>query len=354
MITEAHGNLLEADVDALVNTVNTTGVMGKGIALQFRRTFPEMFKAYERAAKAGDVCLGRMHVWESGSMARPKLVINFPTKGHWKARSRLADIQAGLEDLVRVVEERGIESIALPPLGCGNGGLEWRAVEPLIRNAFDALPDVTVHVFAPEGAPAAAQMATNTRRPNLTVGRAALVDIVQRYGERSFEVSLIEVQKLMYFLQAAGQDLKLNYEKGRYGPYADNLRFVLRTIEGHYLVGYGDGSKPVQSGEPLVVLPGAAEEARRVLEASRDTIRRIDDVLALADGFESAYAMELLATVHWVATVDDPGAATDCGRVAELVASWSPRKQGMFGADHVGPAWERLRDDGWLERRAVR
>jgi O-acetyl-ADP-ribose deacetylase (regulator of RNase III) len=150
-ITEAHGNLLDADVDALVNTVNTVGVMGKGIALQFRRAYPAMYDAYEHAAKAGQLELGRMHVWPTGAPAAPRYVINFPTKGHWRARSRLDDVERGLHDLVRVVRELRIRSLALPPLGCGNGGLEWHEVEPRIRAVLAVLdPDVQVLLYPPE------------------------------------------------------------------------------------------------------------------------------------------------------------------------------------------------------------
>ena len=163
MITEAHGDLLDADADALVNTVNTVGVMGKGIALQFKRAFPEMFRAYARAAKAGDVELGRMHVWPTGQMTGPRYVINFPTKGHWRASSRLADIERGLDDLVRVVRELRITSVALPPLGCGNGGLDWADVEPRIRHALTAVPDVDIVLYPPGEAPPTAQRCTAPR-----------------------------------------------------------------------------------------------------------------------------------------------------------------------------------------------
>ena len=133
MITEASGNLLEADVDALVNTVNTVGVMGKGIALQFKRAYPEMFMAYARAAKRGELSLGRMHVWETGLMTGPRFIINFPTKGHWGSKSRVDDIALGLDALVETIRDLRITSIAIPPLGCGEGGLDWRVVEPLIH-----------------------------------------------------------------------------------------------------------------------------------------------------------------------------------------------------------------------------
>lgn len=347
MITEAHGNLLDADVDALVNTVNTVGVMGKGIALQFKRAYPDMFRAYARAAKAGDIELGRVQVWPTGQLTGPRYVINFPTKGHWRAPSRLPDIERGLDDLVRVVGELKITSLALPPLGCGNGGLDWADVEPRIRAALAAVPDVDVVVYPPGETPAAQQMRTATARPNMTPARAALIRLLTRYTDRALEASLIEVQKLLYFLQQAGEPLRLDYVKGRYGPYADNLRHTLTTLEGHYTVGFGDGSAKVTVAEPLRVLAGADAEADTVLADHPETQARIDRVLALADGFESAYGMELLATVHWLASTDGEAHA-DPDRAAELVQSWSPRKGRMFTADHARTAWTALRERGWL------
>jgi O-acetyl-ADP-ribose deacetylase (regulator of RNase III) len=151
MIEIAQGILLEALVEALVNTVNTKGIMGKGIALQFKQAFPEMFRDYENACKAGGVRLGKMHVFDLGGLTgNPRWIINFPTKGHWRERSRLTDIEAGLEDLVTTILRLGIRSIALPPLGCGNGGLNWAEVRPRIEGAFANLPDVNVLLFEPE------------------------------------------------------------------------------------------------------------------------------------------------------------------------------------------------------------
>ncbi|MEZ5264669.1 MAG: macro domain-containing protein [Acidimicrobiales bacterium] len=345
---EGHGNLLESPTEALVNTVNTVGIMGKGIALQFKRAYPAMFKAYEAACKRGEVEIGRMHVWHTGSLTGPRYIINFPTKRHWKARSRLDDIRAGLVDLTRVLAEHRIESVAVPPLGCGNGGLDWNDVAPLIRRAFEALPEVDVLVFPPAGAPTADEMVTGTERPRLTLGKAALVTLIADYGDRALEVSLVEVQKLMYFLQVAGEPLRLNYAKGRYGPYADNLRHSLIASEGHFLTGFGDGSRQVPVTEPLRPPPGAAAEAAAVLAEYPDTRERIERVLDLADGFETAYSMELLATVHWLATHDAPESAEDAQRLGELVREWSSRKRGLFGQRHVEIAWERLRRDAWI------
>lgn len=348
MIHESHGNLLDSDAEALVNTVNTVGVMGKGIALQFRRRFPDMFRVYERAAKRREVRLGQMHVWDTGAMTGPRLVINFPTKGHWRARSRLSDIEAGLADLVRVVREKSISSIAVPPLGCGSGGLDWAEVKPLIESAFEQLPDVDVRIFPPEGAPDAADMTTRTVRPAMTVMKAAFITTMRRYSEIALDVSLIEVQKLMYFLQVAGEDMCLGYTKGHYGPYADNLRKALRSMEGHFITGFGDGSKSVQEAEPIELLPGVSDEADRVLDSYPDTVARIERVIRLSEGFESAYGMELLASVHWVATHENAEAAADPDVAAKLVGTWNARKHRMMGPDHVAKAWSHLRDERWL------
>lgn len=348
MITQASGNLFDAQVDALVNTVNTVGVMGKGIALQFRRAYPAMYREYAKAAKAGDIRLGRMHVWTNDeALTGPRYIINFPTKGHWKARSRLADVEAGLDDLAKVVQHLGITSIAVPPLGCGNGGLDWSRVRPLIERTFAALPDVDTRVYPPAGAPQAADMLNHTRRPRWTVGKAALVDLIARYGERTLDVSIIEVQKLMYFLQEAGEPLRLDYQKGRYGPYADNLQKVLQAVEGHFLTGYGDGSRPVASAEPVTPLPDAPAQAADFLVDHPDTLTRSQRVLGLASGYESPYAMELLSTVHWVATHESQPVTTP-DAAASAVAAWSPRKATLFTPAHVHAAWDHLAERGWL------
>ena len=218
MLREAEGNLLDAPVDALVNTVNTVGVMGKGIALQFKQAYPDNFRAYEAACRRGEVQLGRMFVVETGLLDQPRLIINFPTKKHWRARSKLSDIEAGLADLRRVISECQVTSIAVPPLGCGNGGLDWRDVRPLIAGALGDLPGVNVVIYPPKGAPPAESMKVGTARPSMTPGRAALLSLVARYVRVSRleepaapdGASLLEIQKLMYFLQEAGQRLSLD------------------------------------------------------------------------------------------------------------------------------------------------
>jgi len=344
---DSKGNLLEAEVEALVNTVNTVGVMGKGIALQFKKSYPANFKSYHKACKEGTVQLGVMHIHDNGQLTTPRWIINFPTKGHWRSKSKMQDVLDGLDALANEIVELGISSIAVPPLGCGNGGLNWAQVEPAIRSKLGELP-VTVHLYAPAGAPRAVEMPDKRRRPKLTMGKAALVAMIDRYSQAALGSTVVEVQKLMYFLQEAGQPLRLRYAKGQYGPYADNLRHVLIALEGHHLQGYGDGSSSVADAEPITVLPEAGQEAKAALEDSGqlEILERIDRALALTAGFESAYGLELLASVHWCAKNEsDVGSASSA---ATCVRAWNERKASLFTDEHIEAAWGHLLKHGWL------
>lgn len=337
------GNLLKADVDALVNTVNAEGVMGKGIALQFKKAFPDNFSAYERACKAGEVAPGRMHVVRR--VASPRFIINFPTKKQWRRPSKLEYIRDGLVDLVDQVRKLGIRSIAVPPLGCGNGGLDWSDVRPLIVAAFEVLPEVRVVLFEPAGAPAPSEIIDRRAKPAMTEARAALLSLMGQYVETGYEyrLSLLEVQKLAYFLQEAGQNLRLVYRPYLYGPYADDLRKALRNIEGHYTRGLGDGENSPET--PIELLPNAVEEARAFLADHPDSERRRQRVAELIEGFETPLGMELLGTVHWVMRHD--ANPEDPDEVVAKVQAWSARKCSQMKDGQVRAAWKRLHDQGW-------
>lgn len=347
MIRITDGNLLTASVDALVNTVNTEGVMGKGIALQFKRAYPEVFDKYEADCKAGRVTLGSMHVVDLGGLVGgPRWVINFPTKGHWRAKSKLKDIEAGLDDLAKVIERLGIESIAIPPLGCGHGGLRWADVRPLIERKLQSLTNTQVLLFAPTGTPAADEMPNKTQAPKPTVGNTAVVALVSKYMSGLIEpvVRLLEVHKLMYFLQEAGEPLRLNYAAERYGPYASNLRHVLGKIEGHWISGFGDGQ---DSPTKAIELVGDAESAAlEFLETKFDTQQRMERVATLIDGFESPFGLELLSTTHWIMCRNER-ARQDPHVAAELVRGWNDRKAGLMKPEHVEKAWARLKEQHW-------
>ncbi|CAN5119437.1 macro domain-containing protein [soil metagenome] len=347
MITFASGDLLQSGAEAIINTVNCVGVMGKGIALQFKQAFPRNYDAYRRACEAGEVRLGEMFVFDTGSMINPRWIINFPTKGHWKANSRLEDIVTGLEDLKRVIVDRGIRSIAVPPLGCGNGGLDWRDVEPAIRQALGDLTDVDVRLFAPGAAPKVDEMRVGTERPNMSRGRALVLSLLGLYGAAGYRHSLLEVQKLTYFLQAAGEDLKLGFHKHHYGPYAENLNHVLQRIEGHFIRGYGDRSQAAE----IAVLEGGRQEAEAFLSREETAQQRLERVAKLIEGFETPYGLELLSTVHWILT-HDRDSKNDPERVIEAVKSWNPRKAAIMREPHIRTAINHLRSHGWVDQDA--
>lgn len=345
MITIERGNVLEARAEALVNTVNCAGFMGKGIALQFKKAYPENFDAYQKACRKHEVQPGRMFIFDRGSMLDVKFIINFPTKRHWKGRSRYEDIRAGLTALVADVRRLGIRSIALPPLGCGLGGLEWARVRPMIEQAFVALPDVKVHLYEPVGAPAAEDMPVRTKRPRLTVARALFIRLMRQYAAMEYRLTLLEIQKLAYFLQEAGQPLRLSYQAGLYGPYAPNLNKVLETLEGHYIRGYGDTQKP---DVELALIEGAAEEAEAFLQDHREEHERLDRVNRLIEGFETPYGMELLSSLHWLAAYASPAADSPDAAISGM-AEWNDRKRRMFRPEHIRVAWDRLAQEHWIK-----
>lgn len=349
MIRETQGNLLKAPAQALVNTVNTKGIMGKGIALQFRQAFPLMFRDYEKACKEDRVELGKMDVHDLGGLAGgPEWIINFPTKGHWRSHSRMEDVKNGLVDLVEQIRKLEIRSIAVPPLGCGNGGLEWQDVRPLIVEAFAELPEVEVLLYAPVETPTPKSMPNRTEKPRMTPGQAALVSLVDRYLKGLLDpiVTLLEVHKLMYFLQEAGQPLRLNFEAKQRGPFAVNLRHVLIRMESHYTSGYGDGKDAPDVRIDL--LPGAVEDAGSLLENKGDVAARMDRVAALIEGYEDSYGLELLASAHWVMK-RDKNAANDREVAIEGVLSWNKEKRARLKSEHLGKAWDRLHAQEWID-----
>ncbi|WP_246740952.1 type II toxin-antitoxin system antitoxin DNA ADP-ribosyl glycohydrolase DarG [Mesorhizobium sp. NZP2298] len=341
MIEFRTGDILRADVEALVNTVNCVGIMGRGIALQFKNDFPENFRAYEAACVREEVQPGKMFVFETRTLTNPKFIINFPTKRHWRGKSRMEDIESGLKALVEEIRERGIRSIAIPPLGSGLGGLKWGDVRPRIEDALRGITNLNVIVYEPTSAP----VTTKSREvPNMTAGRAALVVLMHRYlsGLMDPFVTLLEVHKLMYFMQEAGEPLRLQYTKAPYGPYAENLRHVLRSVEGHLVSGYADGGDAPDKQIELV--PGAVKDAELFLAKQRETVARFDRVGDLVEGFETPFGLELLATVHWVVRNEKAASAEDA---ADKVHAWSERKK-HFSRRQVRIAFETLYAKGWL------
>jgi O-acetyl-ADP-ribose deacetylase (regulator of RNase III) len=339
------GDILEADAEALVNSVNCVGAMGRGIALQFKKAWPENFKAYAAACRRGEVQPGKLLVFETGKLTNPRYIINFPTKRHWRGKSRIEDIEAGLQSLVEEIRRLGLHSVALPPLGCGLGGLHWPDVRSRIEQALAELPDVHILVFEPTGPQPLPKSMRRGQIPSLTPGRAVLVGLMERYvnGLLVPFVSLLELHKLMYFLQEAGEPLRLRFTKGVHGPYAENLRHVLKEIEGYYISGYGSGGD--RPDKKLELVPGAVEEAHRYLAGQPETRERFERVSDLVEGFESPYGLELLATVHWIVTRGHPSTTAE---LVESFYAWGDRKQ-QFSSKQILLAARVLAEKGWFK-----
>lgn len=342
MIEYQTGDLLAADVEALVNTVNCVGVMGKGIALQFKKSFPDNFKKYARACKGGEIEPGRMFITEQ--LGVPKYIVNFPTKRHWRAKSQMADVESGLAALANEVQARQIRSIAIPPLGSGLGGLDWSEVRSRIEDTLGQLPDVRVVVYEPERPPDAKVMARLIEAPEITPGRASLVTLMHKYMIKQLEPVMTpqEVHELMYFLQAAGEPLDLLYAKGHKGLYAEGIHRVLNKIEGHWISGYSD-----TIGKPSVhlrLIPGAVTGAEVFLRSEPNTNKLIRKVVDLIDGFEAPVGLELLAVVHWASHKEQ---ITSIDTIVHHV------NDGRFYRKQIVQAYEALESMGWLHDEGI-
>jgi O-acetyl-ADP-ribose deacetylase (regulator of RNase III) len=358
MIRYLKGNLLDAEADALVNTVNTVGVMGKGIALQFKEAFPENTSAYATACKAGKVRIGEMFVTETHLLNSPRFIINFPTKKDWKHPSKFDYVTQGLTDLVRTIRKRGIRSVALPPLGCGNGGLDWAMVKPAIESALAELDDVDCLVFEP-----IAQYQNTPKRAGveeLTPARAMLVEVVRSYCVLGFECTNLELQKLAYFLQRFVEalklpnPLKLAFQPNKFGPYADNLRHALDALDGSYL----HCEKRLSDAgpmEPITVDFGRVGRVTSYLAAQdgapfKPALSRTE---TLIDGFQSPYLMELLSTVDWI-QAQRRGHKLTAAEATAAIADWpggngaGARKRKLFPEDAVALALDRLHEHAGL------
>jgi O-acetyl-ADP-ribose deacetylase (regulator of RNase III) len=284
-----------------------------------------------------------MFIFPTDSLLNPKYIINFPTKNHWHGKSKIKDIETGLKDLVSEICRRKIKSIAIPPLGCGFGGLNWADVRCLIENSLKSLPDVEVHLFEPKGSPEAEAMPIDTKTPNMTRARALFIKFLQQYSLPGYRLSLLEIQKLAYFLQISGEPLRLKYEKHQYGPYAENLNFLLQHIEGHFIRGYGDRS----SKTSIQLLPGAVEKADAFLADSLESNKHLDRVARLIEGFETPYGMELLASVYWVC-MEETNPAQNAEEASAKIFSWNAHKKKTFKKNHILKAWNRLAEQNWL------
>ncbi|HBN85050.1 MAG TPA: Appr-1-p processing protein [Clostridiales bacterium] len=247
-------------------------------------------------------------------------------------------------DLAKVIKTYNIKSIAIPPLGSGLGGLDWFLVKGKIKAALIDIKDVEINVYEPTGAPKAEDMVRNKQVPSMTPGRAALVELIHFYLKGLLDpfITLLEIHKLMYFLQASGENLRLQYTKETYGPFARNLSHVLNVVEGHMLSGYADGGNNPR--KRLELIPGATDDAKKFLSSQPDTLKRIERVSELVDGFETPFGLELLATVHWLVK----NGANSLNEVIEETYAWNQHKS-QFSPRQIEIALRRLVSLQWVD-----
>ncbi|GAA4399028.1 macro domain-containing protein [Nibrella viscosa] len=339
MIRYVTGNLLDADAQALVNTVNTVGVMGKGIALQFKEHFPANFRIYKKACDNKELAPGKLLVTREQTTTGEKVIINFPTKTDWKRKSTYAYIEAGLQELARLIREEQLTSIALPPLGCGNGGLDWDKVRPMMEQYLGDL-NADIQIYEPNEAVKSVLQQQNTRKKvELTPARAMLLYAMFSYERMDEAASLFVANKLAYFLQRLGENLQLKFVAHHYGPYTNQVEHVLYYLNGTYLTGLEQ--KSAKAFEPLVLnydkLDEVVEYIRHNLSPAQQ--QRLQNLTRLIDGFQSALSLEVLASVDYILNEHGPLSVPE---VYERIQSWSDRKKRIIQERHINIAMNQL------------
>jgi O-acetyl-ADP-ribose deacetylase (regulator of RNase III) len=326
MIRYKTGNLLDSEAEALVNTVNTVGVMGKGIALQFKNMFPNNFKLYAQACKNKEVKVGQLLVTEEAALlAGKKIIINFPTKTNWRLPSEYQYIEAGLEELVKLINEKNIKSIAIPPLGSGNGGLDWSKVKQMLQHHLSDV-DAEIYIYEPS---TAIQEALKKERVALTPARAMLLSVLYELVRNGEFVSEFSSEKIAYFLQRFGakETFKLAFQPNFYGPYSGKVKHVLYYLNGSYIMGYS--SKDKKPFEELGLVQDAELEVNEFLDKPENAQFKniVEKTKTFLTGFYSPFGLELLSTIDFI--ISETNAKTP-EAITKALADWSDRKKTLF------------------------
>lgn len=339
------GNLLNAKTQAIVNTVNTVGVMGKGIALQFKERFPQNYKAYKDACKKGLVVTGKMFVFnESDLLNNNKIIVNFPTKEEWYRKSQYSFIEEGLKDLVKVIKDNNITSISIPPLGCGNGGLKWDKVKAMMIKYLGDLKDVEVFVYQPNEKIKEILQKENTKKGvSLTPARAMLLYALFKYEKYGEYTTIFTANKLAYFLQESGENLKLKFEPYTYGPYAQAIEKVLYALNGKYLKGLEQmNAKPFEALELNYERYDEVEKyvKEKLNQSQKD---RLESLFGAINGFESTLSLEILSSVHFI-TQKHP--KIELEEIVSKIREWNSRKKALITEHYVQLAYDHLNEYG--------
>lgn len=324
MIKYITGNILESNAQALVNTVNTDGVMGKGIALQFKKFFPNNYKAYLDACKTQIINIGKLLVFKDSNLeVGEKLIINFPTKTTWRKPSEYNYIENGLDDLINIIKTQEIKSIAIPALGAGNGGLKWEIVKKIIEQKLINI-DVDIYVYEPTNQ---IKELLKKERVKLTDGRALLLYTLYDLVRNGEYVSEFSSEKVCYFLQRFGAEkyFKLKYEPNFYGPYSGKVRFVLNALNGSYIMGYSDMNK--KPFEPLTLVSDGYEDVKNHIDNNAELHKIASNTISFLNGFYSDFSLELLSSIDYLSIQHN---STDIELVTQKIEEWSERKRSLF------------------------
>ncbi|MDH7447828.1 type II toxin-antitoxin system antitoxin DNA ADP-ribosyl glycohydrolase DarG [Aquimarina sp. 2201CG14-23] len=324
MINYVTGNILDSEAQAIVNTVNTVGVMGKGIALQFKKAYPNNYKSYSIACKNKEVVVGKMFVTtDSNISSGEKVIINFPTKQNWRKPSEYIYIEDGLDDLISVIELNQIKSIAIPPLGAGNGGLKWEKVKKIIEEKLNSL-DINIYVYEPTS-----QIVEKLKkeRVKLTDARALLLYVLYDLVKNGEFVSEFSSEKVSYFLQRFGAKkyFKLQFTPNFYGPYSGKVRYVLNALNGSYIMGYSDMDK--KPFEPLTIVSDGFDEVKNHIQSKPELALIAKNTTDFLNGFYSDFALELLSSIDFIVSTEK---SFDKQIISNKLSEWSDRKQSMF------------------------
>ncbi|OKJ86936.1 hypothetical protein AMK32_06700 [Streptomyces sp. CB01883] len=347
------GDLLRSPMHGLINTVNTVGVMGKGIALAFKKAYPEMFTDYVQRCRAGKLQLGEPYPFEVAG----HLVINFPTKGHWRSVSKLSDIVAGLEYLQEHYLEWGLKSLAVPPLGCGNGQLEWSVVKPTLIAHLERLT-IPVELYAPfgekiDGPEQLDLWQVPEERPisRIAPWEVGLVEILSRLERQPYRwpVGRVMFQKIAYFATAAGIPTDLEYERASYGPFAAKLKPAIARLQNNGVIA------EVQSGSRFEVRVGdtfgnAQNEYGEYLDKWSDAIDATCDLVARFDTTQA----EVAATVHFTTEflARKYGKTPTASEVLRAVELWKVQRKPPLRREDILRAIVNLATRRWIEVQA--
>jgi O-acetyl-ADP-ribose deacetylase (regulator of RNase III)/uncharacterized protein YwgA len=327
MIEFIKGNILDSDAEALVNTVNTVGVMGKGIALRFKKEFPANYKAYKNAVNKNEVDVGKMFVTKDYSCnGDEKIIINFPTKKDWRKPSEYSYVEKGLEDLLQKIKDYNIKSIAIPPLGAGNGGLEWELVKKIIHNKLKDL-DIRIVIYEPT---IAIKEALKKERVKLTEARALLLYILYDLIKQGEYVSEFSSEKVCYFLQRFGAKkfFNLKFDPNFYGPYSGKVKFILNVLNGSYITGYSDMNK--KPFEPLMLVADGYETVFNFVSNKPELKEIGNKTINFLNGFYSDFALELLSSIDYIMNTQN---IHETDKIKDQLEKWSDRKRSLFSND---------------------